>query len=98
MAAKTQASRLSGRDLAYSRMSRHDRKTASVTLEILELAASGYRSDAEIIDAFVSDAWVDEGKIIAITSVNKRNSTSRYEVECAIETLKCRFAWAFVRF
>ena len=55
-------------------------------LDMLMCIAEGMKSDADVIDAFVSQVWLYADKAVAVTSFNGRGSTTKHEIDCVIKT------------
>lgn len=55
-------------------------------LKMLNLIAEGMRTNAEVIDAFVSQVWLYDDKAVAVMAFNGLGDTTKHEIDCAIKT------------
>lgn len=55
-------------------------------LSLLTNIAEGMRTNAEVIDAFVSQVWLYEDKAISVMNFTGRNSAAKYEIDCYMKT------------
>lgn len=60
--------------------------TKADVLQMLTMVADGMRTEAEVIDAFVSQVWLYEDKAVAVMNFTGTNDAAQQEIECAIKT------------